>query len=411
MRKILPLLLLLCACEANLPVTPAIAPVRDDSSFQQLQRMSSDPEGVAQYAESESSQGKLELWEWDRLIGGAAESGNQMLFARIAAVAPKVKDADLKNQRSEVLRRAAGFGQIQLIDWLLTDPQWKTVGFNLNEDTGNYQGTALTQAIKTRKLETIDGLLAKGADPKLVLKNGESALTAAVETSDRSLVDKFLALGLSLNSDQGMPPLFVAVRNNDQAMVQYLLDKGANLHATYREVYYEGIPGSRPESVLAMAIMYYSSDNEMLKFLLAKGATPDRPEHASVVASLIKNRYYEWSGSNVDPSVQETLSLLLKYKPDLKAADSAGKSALAYVVERGYINALEQFVSAGADLKMSEDDGKTLLMYAAESGSLAMVQFLLYRGADVKAKDLRGRRALDYAYGDVLNYLASIPTR
>lgn len=409
MRKVLPLLLLLSACDAHSPMMPASDAI-DNSSFQQLQNISSAPESVVRYAESESSQGKLELWEWQRLIGGAAEAGNQMLFTRLAAVAPKVQNADLKNLRAEILFRAAGVGQTQFLEWLLTDPQWQNIGFNLNQDTGTYQGSALTQAIKARKTETVDWLLAKGADPKQVLKNNETALTAAVDSGERSLIDKFLALGLSLNSDQGMPPLFIAVRNNDKAMVQYLLDKGANLHATWIEPSEAQIIGAKPISVLNVAIRN-DYDNQMLKFLLDKGATPDRPEHASAVATFIENRYYSDPGE-LEPGVQQAFDLLLKYKPNLRAANNYGETALGLAVKRGQVKSLTEMIAAGADLNLSDDDGKTLLMYAAESGSLVMAQFLLYRGADIKAKDLRGQRALDYASdASMRNYLSSIPTR
>jgi uncharacterized protein len=106
--------------------------------------------------------------------------------------------------------------------------------------------TALMRAAFSGDVELAKLLLAHGADPKIVSKDHETTLMAAAGTgfipgyskgrtpAERLAVVKLLVeLGQDVNAadDYGITPLMVAANIGDVPVIQYLIDKGADLGA------------------------------------------------------------------------------------------------------------------------------------------------------------------------------------
>jgi uncharacterized protein len=106
--------------------------------------------------------------------------------------------------------------------------------------------TALMRAAFAGDLELTKLLLAYGADPKVISNDGETMLAAAcglafIQGYHRSkppaerleVVKLFVELGVDVNQadDYGITPLMAAANMGDTKMIQYLVDKGADLAA------------------------------------------------------------------------------------------------------------------------------------------------------------------------------------
>ena len=106
--------------------------------------------------------------------------------------------------------------------------------------------TALMRAAFAGDLELTRLLLSYGADPKIISNDGETMLAAAcglafIQGYHRSkpaaerleVVKLFVDLGVDVNQadDYGITPLMAAANMGDTKMIQYLVDKGANLAA------------------------------------------------------------------------------------------------------------------------------------------------------------------------------------
>jgi uncharacterized protein len=106
--------------------------------------------------------------------------------------------------------------------------------------------TALMRAAFAADLELVTLLLDRGADPKIVSRDGETMVSAAAglafihgyhrgkAPAERLQVVKlFVGLGNDVNQadDYGITPLMAAANGGDVALIQYLLDTGADLSA------------------------------------------------------------------------------------------------------------------------------------------------------------------------------------
>jgi uncharacterized protein len=106
--------------------------------------------------------------------------------------------------------------------------------------------TALMRAAFAGDLELTKLLLSYGADPKIISNDGETMLAAAcglafIQGYHRTkpaaerleVVKLFVDLGVDVNQadDYGITPLMAAANMGDTKMIQYLVDKGANLAA------------------------------------------------------------------------------------------------------------------------------------------------------------------------------------
>jgi ankyrin repeat protein len=106
--------------------------------------------------------------------------------------------------------------------------------------------TALMRAAFAADLELVNLLLAHGADPNIISRDGETMVSAAAglafihgyhrgkSNEERLQVVKlFVARGADVNraDDYGITPLMAAANGGDPTLIQYLIDVGADLGA------------------------------------------------------------------------------------------------------------------------------------------------------------------------------------
>jgi len=127
--------------------------------------------------------------------------------------------------------------------------------------------TALMRAAFSGDIDLVKLLLAHGADPKIISKDSETVLMAACGTgfipgyskgrtpAERLEVVKLLiSLGQNVNAadDYGITALMVAANIGDVPIIQYLIDKGADLGAYDLGKKNDGAFGSSIEPLMAI---------------------------------------------------------------------------------------------------------------------------------------------------------------
>jgi ankyrin repeat protein len=184
--------------------------------------------------------------------------------------------------------------------------------------------TALMRAAFAGDLELVKVLLAKGADPAIVSKDNETVIEAAAAlgfiqgyqkgkpAAERLEVIKLLVgLGADVNAadDYGITPLMAAANMGEVSIIQYLVDRGADLGAYDLGKKNDGAFGASVEPLMPVdyaigvgtfvpnnATIFHEKATElMLRLMKEKGIT-----HTTSECTL---RGFTCAQANVDPKV------------------------------------------------------------------------------------------------------------
>ncbi|MBM4028988.1 MAG: hypothetical protein FJ280_26860, partial [Planctomycetes bacterium] len=260
--------------------------------------------------------------------------------------------ADVHADGSEALRRAAAEGHNEVLELFLA------AGINVN--AANERGwTALHDAVLKDRKETVELLLARGADPNV--------------------------MGGNVAND-AYAPLHLAASRKNKAIVELLLARGADVDAR----------DSRGNSPLHDLLGWPWQDGNAWGVLdyLGVDAQPteedfwDRPDPAARTEE--ENRQVE------------ILDLLLARGAVVNAAGQDGWMPLHTAAARGWQRAAEVLIDNGAHLNARTTStqsawgadrgpgGQTPLLLALRTGSVNVAQMLIDRGADIHAADEAG---------------------
>jgi ankyrin repeat protein len=182
--------------------------------------------------------------------------------------------------------------------------------------------TALMRAAFSGDIELVQLLLAHGADPHIISRDRETSLMAACGTgfingynkqrtpAERLAVVKLLIdLGEDVNAadSYGITPLMVAANLGDAAIVQYLIDKGADLAAHDLGKKNDGAFGSSIEPLMpldyAIGVGTFVPNNAVIMHndvvkLISDVMKQRGIKHTTSECTL---RGFTCSGANVDP--------------------------------------------------------------------------------------------------------------
>jgi ankyrin repeat protein len=212
-----------------------------------------------------------------------------------------------------------------------------------------YSNTVLMEATKGGSVQTVEMLLAAGADVKATNENGETALMLAVTLDHR------------YNPQQRLP------------MIDLLLKKGADINAADK---------SGRTSLLHSVTQYMSeaggvmSHPEIVKFLLERGANVQAADQNGVTALILTAGVYKGS--------TEIVRELLEKGININAQSKKGTTALMIAAGKGRADAVDLFLEKGVNLNLSDADGETALDYAVEAGETELAKALFRRAAASK---------------------------
>jgi ankyrin repeat protein len=191
----------------------------------------------------------------------------------------------------------------------------------------------------------------------------------------RSIVGTMFLAGTLQLAASGTP-LIDAVKRNDGAAVNALLDRGADVNAV------EG------DGTTALHWAALGDELEIVELLLEAGASPSAANRFGVTP-------LELAATNGNAAI---VPRLLAAGADVNARSREGHTPLMSAALNGRADAVDALLARGADVDAAEAyRGQTVLMLAAGEGNVDAMRSLIAAGADVRAQSKSGFTPLLFA--------------
>eukprot|EP00958_Prasinococcus_capsulatus_P008118 scaffold766_cov560-Prasinococcus_capsulatus_cf.AAC.9 len=293
----------------------------------------------------------------------------------------------------------------------LLDAMEKELSVQSEIDYRDHAGrTALHWALSNGTLRMVELLLSRGANPKLVTKQGAlsttlamhnnrvafsnllttlakagctasmansegvTSLMVAVEKRSIEAVRTLLEYRASSTqeSNVGTTPLLIAVEANDLAMLQLLIEHGADLD-------HENVNGVTPLMVATQLNL-----EDMVRALCKHGVDINHQGRTGNTAVLCA----------VEQDLPEMLQLLLLLGASMEHTDGMQQTVATRAAKAGSVKILQVLADAHDNFNFCPSNGVTPLLAAVRSGKSEAVKFLLKEGADPTATDNGHENAL-----------------
>jgi len=284
-------------------------------------------------------------------------------------------DVNQKNRQGYTPLMAAGTKEIA--EFLISK------GASVNEST--IFGTALHEAVNSRRYEVAKVLLENGASVDAKTNVGKTPLDMAIKWKQKKIAN-LLRKHASKTGEElkaAKEPIHAAARQGNIEAVKQHLAAGADVNAIDHE-------GNTP---LHHAV--YNDQTEIIRLLIDKGAEVNgkrkAANHEKGVAPL---HTATWR------STIETMELLIDNGADVNMKRADGAIALHYAVWFGLKEKAEFLLSKGSDVKARDgnNEGATPLHVAVwKSPNNGIVELLIENEADVNDKNNSGETPLDWA--------------
>lgn len=242
---------------------------------------------------------------------------------------------------------------------------------------GNYRSRAEAPRPNPKRAQIALLLLEKGATVETPADgNCPPTLQGAVETGSIELVEKLLETGLSVNGNVeteqiapnitvscGAPPILSAAEMGDNAMVSYLISKGAKVNIA--DVWEQATP-------LMLAIRHNHSETAFLLLLKGADVNAQDSEGNSVLMLALRHRMNK-----------EFIKALLKAGAKVNVTGNYGQTALTDAAGTGDFELVKLLIAAGAKIDQTSKSGQRMLWEAILSNSPEAVRYFIQQGADV----------------------------
>jgi ankyrin repeat protein len=240
-------------------------------------------------------------------------------------------------------------------------------------------------AAMNRNRELIAALIAKKTDINAPQPDGSTALHWAVYYDDAALVDMLLQAGanVKLTNRDGATPLYLACVNGDAVVIDKLLKAGADANGTLL------LHGETPLMVASR-----SGHMDAVKLLLDRAANVNAKENLRETTALM------WAAEQNHPDV---VKLLIEHGADVntqskkeaikkqygvnykikEGLSAGGMTPLVLAAREGALGAVTALLDAKADPDKTSGDGSTAMLVAVQNGHYDVATYLVQHGANI----------------------------
>lgn len=231
-------------------------------------------------------------------------------------------------------------------------------------------------------------------------RGSANILTRAARDGDIESLQSGISVLPSIDAPltpEGANALFVAAHSGQKAVVEFLLESGANvnalksddnttaLHAAAQEGHLEiveslvkaGADVNRPNSDGCSPLWMAAVDGhaDIVSFLIESGSDPNTKRRSDGASALFMA---------ADNDFRAVLRSLICANANVNAQRfSDGATALVVAIQGGHHALVAELIEAGASVSLSMHDGTSPVFIAAQQGHVEILNLLVARGADV----------------------------
>lgn len=275
---------------------------------------------------------------------------------------------------------------------------------NVVNERDRNSNTPLMIAIRGNP-EIVEYLLAREADPKAVSKDGNQALHYAIRDGRTRAAQILIEAGAPLNHANilGQTPLLCAMLYPQSKLDDLLLAKGASMDAAFRYAaaknhidhvtklveHHVDINSVDKEGCSGLMLAAREGHLDVVQYLIQRGAdlniAHNKTGQTALLFAIAMNR-------------MDVLRALLDAGADLECATKKDReTALLYASRTSPLEMIELLVNKGADVKVLNKAGGSALMHAAARGLVSIAEILISKGCPLEAADDYGETALIFA--------------
>ena len=270
-----------------------------------------------------------------------------------------------------------------LDDYFIHLSRWKNLQVDLRNPDRIIKGYGKTPTPQIAlfahlgQIDKVTQLLAAGADPNNLDKNGGSPLLMSLKGNNEAC---FWAL-LPVTSEEvingrtrgGKSSLFEAIYKGRVDFVQALLDRGADVE----------IRGEKQQTALFEAVGHFASPSAFVQAAMQVG-TVGAGSPAFLRKTTSPFAAEEARAQSLSQYTEDELAILPGIAEHLLQGDNPTTRQI-----------VQCLLDAGADINAVTGNEKlTPFLYAAEVGNLWLLKILVDHGADIRSRDARGGTAL-----------------
>lgn len=185
---------------------------------------------------------------------------------------------------------------------------------------------------------------------------GDLPKVKALLATDPSLVNA--------KNEEGISPLYAAVWSDHEAVVEFLLSKGADVH--FRDE--ASNEGSTPLHLTAIT----SEKKKIAELLIAKGADVNAKRKRDNATPLHDAAAHGHA---------EVVKVLLANKAIVDAKDNGGQTPLYFAAGEGHKEIVELLLAKGADINVTVGKVDTPLLAALLDKNIEVAELLIAKGA------------------------------
>lgn len=286
-----------------------------------------------------------------------------------------------------------------LLDW----PGLDVDGTDFECDLGDRSRTPLVCAIEANRADVVCSILRRGANLQVSKGNDMRPLRCAFRKGNEGMIRLLIDKGAVLGEGDGQAALILAAEANSEAVIQWLLEEGADI----REKDVEGRTAlhfaakANSEGVVRLLVengaemhekdvtgftpLHFATEaknNVVIQFLLEKGA---KVHEKDIDGCTPLHLAATWGG-------EEAIRLLLKKGADVYAEDREGRTALHVAARKGHQNILRLLLEKSAEIgSVGDNNWSSLWSVNPEFGRDPTARLLEEKGIEKPLGDERKR--------------------